>query len=76
VDDENAVLAFERNYKTQEVIVVINNSKTDQQISLNVKKINIYKDIWNGDTIYKPVDGKFQINLSAKRGAILIPSED
>ena len=75
VDDKNEVLAFERNYENQKVIVVLNNSKDDQQIYIPVIKGSSYKDIWNDNNIYKVADGKLQMNLSSKKGAILIPSE-
>jgi cyclomaltodextrinase / maltogenic alpha-amylase / neopullulanase len=75
IDDKNTVLAFERNYENQKVIVVLNNSKDDQQIIIPVIKENSFKDIWNDNKTYKIADGKLQINLSSKKGAILIPLE-
>jgi glycosidase len=75
IDDKNELLAFERNHKGQKVIVILNNNKTNRQIELTVSVDKNYKDIWNGDEIYKSFDGKLKINLSAKTGAIIIPVE-
>ena len=74
-DDRNQVLAFERNYERQKVIVVINNGKLVRQVNIPVNKTASYKDVWNNDAVYNAEGSNIKISLQPKKGAILIREE-
>ena len=66
-DDEKGVLIFERTYKKQKLIVVINNSDNEQTIKISELKDKCFIDLLNSNV--------FEINdkkvVSKKSGLIL-----
>jgi len=73
VDDNKNIYAFERKLKNDEIIVIINNKNSAQEIDLNIKNLKAkkYKDLLNNDSVLKVENGKLKVNLKEKWGVIL-----
>ncbi len=71
IDDKNSVYAFERNYKDQKAIVILNNSNEKQSVEIPVNKISEMQDLLNNNSI-KIENSKIKIDISPKWGAILV----
>ncbi len=67
INDENEFFIFERAYKNEKVIVVINNSDKEQTISIPILKGKCFRDILNLETIKEAND----IIVPKKWGLIL-----
>ncbi|WP_299364333.1 alpha-amylase family glycosyl hydrolase, partial [Winogradskyella sp.] len=67
-DDDNAVFAFQRSYKNDDIIVVINNSDTSQTVELTELNGQCFKDLLTSN-VYKADDKK---TIKPKWGLILV----
>ena len=72
-DDENDVYAFERNYKGDKIIIMINNSSREMNVPLKVKdgKFRYFVDILNNNEPYEINDGSLNVVVKPKWALIL-----
>jgi cyclomaltodextrinase len=74
-DDESEVLAFARRSATQEVIVVVNRSRTAQSVSLGGIEAGNWLDMLNGNGVYSSIDG-LTLEIAELWGAVLLRQDD
>lgn len=70
-DDKQDIFAFERVYKQDKVLVLINNSHQTVRYDLPTATEKCYKDAISGK-MYSPSEGKLSIDISAKWGVVLV----
>lgn len=73
-DDKNRVYAFQRTYKNERAIVVINNSDKKQDVNIKFPGKNDVKftDVLNGDKKYDTEDEILKIPVNPKWAVILV----
>ncbi len=69
-DDKNDVFAFSRNYKGEQIIIVLNNSASGRYVELEVRGKTTYRDLLNGGKI-KSSGKNISLNIEGKSGRIL-----
>ncbi|MCK4663630.1 MAG: alpha-glucosidase C-terminal domain-containing protein [Bacteroidales bacterium] len=69
-DDKKEIYAFSRNYKNETVIVVLNNSNSLQDVTLELEENAEWKDLLN-DTVFHTSNKKIELNIDRKWGVIL-----
>jgi len=70
-NDKRELLAFSRAYQEQQVIVIINNSRRDQRLKLNVSGKRVYREILQGPGVFASAIGHLDLVVKAKSGRIL-----
>jgi glycosidase len=75
-DDGKELYGFSRSYKGETIFVVLNNSNSEQTVSIPVKGKVSYKDEMNSGSIYDKGKGKIKLTIPAKWGSILIPVKE
>jgi glycosidase len=73
-DDEDRILIFSRVYKSEKIIVAINNDKENHSPVINTESALSFNDLLDGSEI-NPTDGKLKIEIPAKWGRILLQSQ-
>ncbi len=75
VDDNNKILAYNRKYKTSEVIAVFNKSCESRSIEIPVTFGGIYINALNPEVTVEAKNNLLKINLTATQAAIWIGME-
>ncbi|MCX6150477.1 MAG: glycoside hydrolase family 13 protein [Ignavibacteriales bacterium] len=70
-DNKNEVYVFSRNYESQKVIVVINNSRLKKSVRIPVTIKEEYYDVLNGEQ-FNSDTSEIKIKLNSKWAAILV----
>jgi len=70
VDELKQVVIYKRVYQEEEIYIVINNSLTEQTITIPVASTTKLQDLLNGTT-YLAIDNNFVINIPKESGTIL-----
>ena len=72
IDDKRELYGFERNYKENKVIVLINNGPAMADVELDMSLSDVeYLDALT-DKIYSVKNNKLQLTLNSKEGLILL----
>ncbi len=71
-NNKREVLAFSRTCKEQQVIVIINNSRRDQRVKLNVSKQRVYHEVLHESGVFASATGQISFEMKAKSGRILV----
>ncbi|MGK7873510.1 MAG: glycoside hydrolase family 13 protein [Xenococcaceae cyanobacterium] len=71
-DEQKQVYAFSRTHENQTVVVVINNSYSQQNVQIDFHRKGNLKDILNGDCIVNLNQGKIDINVEPMWSSILV----
>lgn len=71
---QNTCFAYARTYNSKSVIIAVNNSDKNTDISLSAENSSEYKDVLSGNQITAK-DGRIQFAVPANSGVIMIPSD-
>ncbi len=71
-DDERDLLAFSRTYQNQQVIVVVNNSRSDQLARLATTSEGEFVDQLDHDRFFAARVGWLDVEVKAKTGRVLL----
>ena len=72
VDDEKRIYAFSRKYNFQEILVVLNNSPENQEISLNTGHKEFYRDLMDDNKMILTETGILKLKIESYGGRILL----